>query len=253
MPKQVREEIWVRVFIDKDKVPKYYRDLGTGDARKFLSSLTLNLPVLQISGEKLVEEPEIDSIITELIRKAEKYTTTEFVKVALNKSTHHELEGKLVYLAADEPPKEHFQILQPEGRPFPVLSHGSYLVYRPPFSKVILPPDGEYHVAYLIALLHKFAPGSKDAVAVLFRSTQETDMTQFLRSIDNHHARLLGVVGPTLLSYRMHVAYQAGEEPKFYNSRIGVYALALDVKPMVDLGIMQRLEMWRDWGYFQRS
>ncbi len=247
------ERIWTRIYVDRMKLSslsnylrgdKKKNELGVKawlkgpDQQKFdLERVFAKLPSNEVISDAAIDEivdqisqakkPEhIGRTVSRLISDQESGTTTDSPK------------GELMVLEATSPCEEGFTVQRPSGTSLPILNKGSYLAYRKPFDKLLL-FDGAYHSGTLFDFV---SLGAYDTLKVFLKETDETDPKALLESWDNSHARILGLLG-ACPPYQCRFTQPIDE----HKSRIsyGLFALVIDVSPLDDLGVAERMGNWR--------
>ncbi len=252
MPK---ERIWTRIYVDRMKltsivnVSQHEKKKGELGVRGWLSGpkpekFDIERVFAKLPAGDLISDTNIDDIVDD-IESSKKHETVagvigRLVEFGASPNSEKSPKGELVMLEATSPVEEGLPLYRPDGRSVPLLKKGSYLAYRKPFEKLLL-FDGTYHSGVVFDFVDL---SSYDILKVYLKKTEDLDPDELLVSWDNFHARIIGLLGacpPYLCRFRPNL----GRVPEVRTS-FGLFALVIDVSPLDDLDLAQRMGFWRN-------
>ena len=249
-----KERIWTRIYVDRMKLTSLSGYMRRGRKKDELgvrgwltgpkpAKFDLERIFAKVPKDDEISDTSIDEIIDEIasLKKHETVgnTVNRLLQARTSPSPNGTPKGELILLEATAPVEESFPFPRPDGRALPILRKGSYLAYRKPFEKLLL-FDGTYHSGILYEIADT---ASFDILKVYLKRSDDVDPSELLESWDNSHARIVGLLG-ACPPYQCRFRPTVHQQPEWRIS-FGLFALVIDVSPLDDLDIAQRMSLSR--------
>ena len=250
-----KERIWTRIYVDRMKLTSlsgYMRHGRKKDELGVRGWLTGPKPekfdleriFAKLPTKDVLSDTSMDEIIDE-IASLKKHETVgsvvdRLLQVGKSPMSNVTPKGELTLVEATSQVEEGLVIPRPDGRVLTMLKKGSYLAYRKPFDKLHL-FDGTYHSGVLFDWTDT---SSFDILKVYLKESDDVDPSELLGSWDNFHARVVGLLG-ACPHYQCRFRPSVHQDPEWKTS-FGLFALVIDVSPLDDLEVAQRMGFWRN-------
>lgn len=250
-----KERIWTRIYVDRMKLTSLSGYMSRGRKKDELGvkgwltgpkpeKFDMERIFAKLPKDDVISDTSIDELIDEIssLKKHEAVgsITNRLLQARTASSSTGTPKGELVLLEAASPVEEGLSLPRPDGRTIPLLRKGSYLGYRKPFEKLLL-FDGTYHSGILFDFVDL---SSYDILKTYLKEGDDIAPGELLGSWDNFHARIVGLLG-ACPPYQCRFRTTGNQDPEWKIS-FGLFALVIDVSPLDNLDVAQRMSFWRN-------